>query len=235
MVIIPAHNEECAIRRVIESVRVAVPGAEVLVIDDLSTDGTVTAVAGTGATTLQLPIRLGLGGAVQAGYKLAFEAGYDYVVRVDGDGQHEPREIPKVLERLQSGGAEVVIGSRYLEPGAQYSSLPRRLGIIFFRLLLWPILGRTIYDPTSGFIGVNRRALAVLSRTFPLDYPEVELLVVLQRRRFRFEEIPARMHPRTTGYSKLDLSTSFTYMTHVLLGVFVNVLRFDGRVGRGYR
>src|SRR5689334_10689391 len=100
---------------------------------------------------LRLPVHLGLCGGVQTGYKLAYELGYDYVIRVDGDGQHETADIPKILDALVSTGAEVVIGSRFVEPGGEHTSVPRRIGIWFFRLLLSPILGRTIRDPTSGF------------------------------------------------------------------------------------
>ena len=108
------------------------------------------------------------------------------------------------------------------------TSVARSMGISFFRILLRPILGRAIRDPTSGFIGVNRRALQVFSRSFPLSYPEIEVLVVLQRRRFRFEEVSCRMYPRRSGRSSITMIRSFRYMMHVLLGVFVNVLKFDG-------
>jgi glycosyltransferase involved in cell wall biosynthesis len=229
MVIIPALNEEAAVAGVVRSVRAVLPEVPVLVIDDHSDDGTAFQAESAGATVLRLPIHLGLGGCVQAGYKLAFELGFDFVIRVDGDGQHEAADIPKILETLIDTGAEVVIGSRFLVPGTDHTSFSRRVGIGFFRLLLRPILGRTIQDPTSGFVGVNRRALQVFSRTFPLAYPEIEVLVVLQRRRFQFREVACRMHPRRTGSSSITLTVSLRYMLHVLLGVFVNVLRFDGK------
>ena len=108
----------------------------------------------------------------------------------------------------------------------------RSIGIRFFRAVLRPILGKPVHDPTSGFVGVNRRALDVFSRSFPLEYPEIEALVVLQRRRFRFMEIPCRMHPRTTGRSSITAMRSIYYIVHVLLGVFVNVLKFDQRTRR---
>jgi hypothetical protein len=106
----------------------------------------------------------------------------------------------------------------------------RSMGIRFFRMVLRPILGKAVHDPTSGFVGVNRNALAVFSRSFPLEYPEIEALVVLQRRRFRFEEVPCTMRPRTTGRSSITAFTSLYYIAHVLLGVFVNVLKFERRL-----
>jgi glycosyltransferase involved in cell wall biosynthesis len=200
-----------------------------LVIDDCSGDGTIAAARSAGAEILPLPHHLGLGGCVQAGYKLAFEMGFDYVIRVDGDGQHDPRDIPAILERLKTSGCEMVIGSRFVEENGSTTSLVRSMGIGFFRMVLRPILGKPVHDPTSGFVGVNRRALEVFSRSFPLEYPEIEALVVLQRRRFRFEEVPVRMRPRMAGQSSITARKSLYYIVHVLLGVFVNILKYDGR------
>lgn len=228
LIIVPALNEEGAIGGVVTSVRDVLPGIPIVVIDDHSVDATAAIAEQAGAEVLRLPVHLGLGGCVQTGYKLAFELGYEYVIRVDGDGQHEAADIPKILDTLITTGAEVVIGSRFVEAGEGRTSVPRQLGIGFFRLLLRPILGKPIHDPTSGFVGVNRRALEVFSRSFPLEYPEIEVLVVLQRKRFRFEEIPCRMHPRRTGRSTITPLRSLRYMLHVLLGVFVNVLKYDG-------
>ena len=227
MVIVPALNEQGAIAGVVRSVQAIVPGVPVLVIDDQSDDATVAIAEQAGAQVLRLPVHLGLGGCVQAGYKLAFEMGFDYVVRVDGDGQHDARDIPRILEALYATGAEVVIGSRFVQAGGTHTSFARSAGIVFFRLLLRPILGKMIYDPTSGFVGVNRKALAVFAHSFPLTYPEIEALVVLQRKRFRFHEIPCVMHPRRTGRSSITAITSLKYMMHVLLGVFVNILKID--------
>jgi len=229
MVLIPAFNEEGAVAGVVEEVHTILPGVQVLVIDDCSTDATVHRARAAGARVLALPHHLGLGGAVQAGYRLAFELGFDYVVRVDGDGQHDPRDIPKILEVLQRGDCEMVIGSRFTEKGGEHSGAIRAMGIVFFRAVLRPILGKPVHDPTSGFVGVNRTALAVFSRSFPLEYPEIEALVVLQRKRFRFVEVQCRMRPRRTGRSSITALKSLSYIAHVLLGVFVNVLKFEGR------
>lgn len=229
LVLIPAYNEERNIAAVVHEVRAKLPGWPILVVDDGSEDGTAPAARGAGAPTMSLPYHLGLGGCVQAGYKLAFELGYDYVIRIDGDGQHDPADIPRVLERLQNSNAEMVIGSRFVERNGSRTTFARGVAISFFRLMLRPILGRSVSDPTSGFVGVNRRALALFSKSFPLEYPEIEALVVLQRRAFRFEEVPCRMRPRLSGRSTIRAWKPLKYMVHVLLGVFVNVLRFDGK------
>jgi len=232
LVIVPALNEEGAIAGVVDSIHKHVPGAPVLVIDDCSSDHTSARAREAGADVLSLPHHLGLGGAVQAGYKLAYELGFDYVIRVDGDGQHDPRDIPRVFDKLKESGCEMVIGSRFAEPTGSDTSVVRRLGIRFFRAVLRPILGKPVHDPTSGFVGVNRTALDVFAGSFPLEYPEIEALVVLQRRRFRFEEIPCKMRPRRTGRSSITAVKSLYYIIHVLLGVFVNVLKFERRLHR---
>ena len=232
LVIVPAYNEQAAIADVVHEIHECIPGVAILVIDDCSADGTVMAARAAGAEVLPLPHHLGLGGCVQAGYKLAHELGYDYVIRVDGDGQHDAADIPRIFERLQQSGCEMVIGSRFVASNGSHTGAVRSLGIRFFRLVLRPILGKPVHDPTSGFVGVNRRALEVFSRSFPLEYPEIEALVVLQRRRFRFEEIPCKFRPRTTGRSSITPVKSLYYIIHVLLGVFVNVLKFDRRLHR---
>ena len=141
LIIVPAYNEEGAIAGVVREVKAILPLTPLLVIDDCSVDGTRSIAYGVGAHVLPLPHHLGLGGCVQAGYKLAFELGFDYVIRVDGDGQHDPRGIPVILERLRSSGCQMVIGSRYLNgKGEGYTSAARGVGIQLFRTILRPIL-----------------------------------------------------------------------------------------------
>ena len=232
LIIVPAYNEEGAVGGVVRSIHAAMPGTPVLVIDDCSIDATQQVARQAGARVLPLPHHLGLGGCVQAGYKLAFELGYQYVIRVDGDGQHDAGDIPRMFEALCTSGCEMVIGSRFVGENGWRAGVIRALGIRFFRMVLRPILGKPVRDPTSGFVGVNRAALQVFSKSFPLEYPEIEALVVLQRKRFRFQEIPCKMHPRTTGRSSITAYRSIYYIVHVLLGVFVNVLKFDQRARR---
>lgn len=227
MIIVPALNEESAVGGVVREIQQTVPGVPILVIDDCSADGTAAVARAAGAEVLSVPTHLGLGGCVQAGYKLAFELGFDYVIRLDGDGQHDPRYIPTIFETLRTSRCQMVIGSRFVDPGQQYTSVVRSLGIRFFRFILRPILGQTVHDPTSGYVGVNREALALFSRSFPLEYPEIEALVVLQRRAFRFQEVSCLMRPRRTGRSSITPLRSLFYIVHVLLGVFVNILKFE--------
>ncbi|MDQ6758946.1 MAG: glycosyltransferase family 2 protein [Acidobacteriota bacterium] len=233
LIIVPAFNEELAIEGVIREIRQVLPVAPILVIDDCSLDGTKDRAKSAGAKVLPLPHHLGLGGCVQAGYTLAFELGYDYVIRVDGDGQHDPADIPRVLETLRTSGCQMVIGSRYFDGNGAHTSVLRGLGILIFRAVLRPILGKPVRDPTSGFVGVNRQALEVFSKSFPLEYPEIETLVVLQRKRFQFQEIGCRMRPRQAGRSSITPVKSLYYIVHVLLGVFINILKFEGRRKKG--
>ena len=201
-----------------------------LVIDDCSTDGTIAAARAAGAEVLPMPHHLGLGGCVQAGYKLAFELGYRLR---DSRGWRRParcRAISRASStRLKTSGCEMVIGSRFVSDNGS----AHRRGALARHPFLPPRAaahsGQAVHDPTSGFVGVNRRALNVFRSSFPLEYPEIEALVVLQRRTFRFEEVPCKMRPRTTGRSSITALKSLYYMVHVLLGVFVNVLKFERR------
>jgi glycosyltransferase involved in cell wall biosynthesis len=229
LIIVPAFNEEAAVGGVVHSIREILPGVSVLVIDDSSVDSTVNVARNAGAQVLPLPHHLGLGGCVPAGYKQAYELGYEYVIRLDGDGQPDPSDVPRIYEALRSSDCQMVIGSRFVDKNGSRTTPFRSLGILFFRMVLRPILGKDVRDPTSGFVGVNRSALAVFSRSFPLEYPEIEALVVLQRKKFTFQEVPCRMRPRTTGKSSITPLKSVYYIVHVLLGVFVNVLRLRRR------
>ncbi len=209
--------------------------APILVVDDGSWDGTANVAAAYGAEVLQLPHHLGLGGAVQMGYRFAFEHGFERVVRVDGDGQHVAEDIPALIERLDAGGYDMVTGSRFLEENDYPVQALRRFGGLVFSAVLRPILGQRITDPTSGFIAVNRSALEVFSRSFPLEYPEIEALVVLKRKALRFCEVPARMRPRIAGVSTIGRWKAVYYMVRVLLGVFVNVIKYERRFHQGTR
>lgn len=229
LILIPCFNEEGAVAHVVTDIRRVLPAVPVLVVDDASADETVIVARQAGAQVLTLPHHLGLGGAVQAGYKLAYEYGFRYVIRVDGDGQHSADDIPRVFEVLRQSGAQMVIGSRYIRRQRNYTNWLRGFGIVTFRTVLRPILGRWVYDPTSGFVGVNHQALQLFSRSFPLEYPEIEALVVLQRKAFRFEEVPCSVQPRMAGQSSITAIRSIYYIIHVLLGVLVNVLRWERR------
>ena len=229
LILIPAYNEEGAIAGVVHDVRAIMPDVAVLVTDDCSQDATRNLAIAAGARVLSLPYHLGLGGCVQAGYKMAYDLGYEYVIRVDGDGQHDPAYIPLIFETLKTSHCQMVIGSRFINGEGEHTSFMRGMGVRFFRSVLRPILDHPVYDPTSGFVGVNSDALAVFSKSFPLEYPEIEALVVLQRRAFRFVEVPVVMRKRVAGKSSITKLKSLYYIFHVLLGVFVNVLKIERR------
>jgi glycosyltransferase involved in cell wall biosynthesis len=235
LVIVPAYNEEATVGDVVRSLRRLLGPTPVMVIDDGSADGTHQAARDAGAELLRLPHHLGLGGAVQTGYRFAFEHGFDCVVRVDSDGQHNPADIPKLLDKLRTDGFDMVTGSRFLKPDGYEVQWLRRFGGLLFSALLYPILGKRITDPTSGFAAVNRRALEVFSRSFPLEYPEIEALVVLQRKALRFCEVPVTMFPRRAGRSTIGSLQAVYYMFRVLLGVLVNVIKYERRFHTGSR
>ncbi|MBM3757510.1 MAG: glycosyltransferase family 2 protein [Acidobacteria bacterium] len=228
MILIPAFNEEGAVGSVIREIRSHHPDLPILVVDDCSADGTRSIAKRAGADVLSVPYHLGLGGCVQVGYRLAYDLGFEFVIRLDGDGQHDPRYITLLLGTLKSSGAQMVIGSRYIDGTGEHTSRARGIGILFFRWFLGLILAKKVHDPTSGYVGVNRQALEVFARSFPLEYPEIEALVVLKRLLFRFEEVPVKMRPRMAGKSTITAMRSFYYVAHVLLGVLVNILKYQG-------
>ena len=235
LVIVPAYNEEGAVSGVIRSVREVLPGVRIIVIDDGSWDNTARVAERGGADVFRLPHHLGLGGAVQTGYRFAFEHDYQRVVRVDGDGQHNPADIRKLLEAMDQGDYDMVSGSRFLVPNGYPTRTMRRFGSLLFSWILRPILGKRMTDPTSGFVAVNRKALEVFSLSFPLEYPEIEALVVLKRKALRFSEVPTKMLPRRSGQSTISSWTAAYYMVRVLLGVFVNVIKYERRYDTGTR
>jgi glycosyltransferase involved in cell wall biosynthesis len=227
LAIVPALNEEHTIGRVIDELRAFDPGLDVVVIDDGSADGTARAAAAKGVRVLRLPFNLGIGAAVQAGFRFAFEQDYDLVVRVDGDGQHDPSQLGVVLEPVLQGEADIVVGSRFADEGAAgyRSSRSRRLGIRLLAGIVSRIVRRRVTDPTSGFQAVNRHGIALFARDYPHDYPEVEATVMVFRHRLRMVEVPVQMRERGGGRSSITTLRSVYYMVKVLLAVFVGLFR----------
>ncbi|HEX8206207.1 MAG TPA: glycosyltransferase family 2 protein, partial [Solirubrobacteraceae bacterium] len=189
-----------------------------------------------GARVLQLPFNVGIGGAVQSGYQYALEHDYDVAVQVDGDGQHDPRCLPVMLEHLREHPElNMVTGSRFISAdGDGYrSSASRRLGIrIFGRILSW-VVGRPVTDPTSGLRMTDRRGIELFARDYPHDYPEVEAVLLLHHHRLTAEELPVRMRERQAGTSSINASRSVYYMVKVLLAIFVGLLRARPAVESG--
>jgi hypothetical protein len=230
IVIIPAWKEEASIGKVVRSIGLVLPDAPVLVIDDHSGDATSFVAAEAGAQVHRLSRHLGLGGCLRSGYRIAFEQGFETVVRVDGDGQHDAKDIPIILRRIEETGADVVIGSRFCGSADWQSSPLRRAGIALLRRLASSALGQTIHDPTSGFIGVNRRALKLLAQLH-LPYPEIAALINLKREGCQIDEVPCRMYPRSAGRSSMTFFTSLGYAR----SIFATLLLSSVPAGCGTR
>ena len=224
LVIIPARNEARSVGQVVRGVLRVLPGATVLVVDDGSTDRTAVEAKAAGAEVVRLPYNLGIGGAVQTGFQYALASGFQVAIQVDGDGQHLPEEIPKLLNAMEREGADLVVGSRFLEDGGYRPTFARKFGIRLFAGLLTLLCRRRLTDTTSGFRAANRLAVAHLSEMYACDYPEVESLVTLHRAGFRIAEVPARMAARTEGVSSIDSIRAFYYMLKVVLAVLVDAL-----------
>jgi glycosyltransferase involved in cell wall biosynthesis len=227
LAVVPAYNEAATIGPVVRALHDRAPGFDVLVVDDGSTDATRRIAEAEGARVLPLPFNLGIGGAVQAGFVFGLENGYDLLVQVDADGQHDPEEIA-TLERamLEQPSVDMVCGSRFLSRDMRYPApISRRTGIHLFAFLLSRIVGQRVSDPTSGFRLYNRRAIALFARDYPHDYPEVEALLMLHTHRLRMREVPVRMFSRGGGRSSITSGKSVYYMLKVLLAIFVGLLR----------
>ncbi len=224
LIAIPAYREEKMIGAVVGAVRRLYP-YDILVVNDGSQDGTSEAARGAGAIVVDLPCNLGIGGAVQTSFLYALEHGYDAVVRLDGDGQHEPGDIARVLEPILSGKAEAAIGSRFLSDTGYRTPFMRMAGIRFFRLLVNLFTGYRVTDPTSGFFAVNRRLLEFYSTLYPSDYPEVDSYILMHRLKARAVEVPARMYEREEGKSSITPFRAMYYMVKVTLSFLINCIR----------
>ncbi|MFI5394380.1 MAG: glycosyltransferase family 2 protein [Candidatus Binatia bacterium] len=224
LIIIPAYNEAPNIAAVVADIRTAFTG-DVLVIDDGSDDATAAEARRTGTQVLRHSCNLGIGATVQTGFLYAVARDYDVVVRLDGDGQHDPAYIPKFLETLSAGTADIVVGSRFLGRKGYQSTFVRRIGILILGMLSAAV-GTRVTDPTSGYWALTRRAVELLARFQPDDYPETQALVLATRAGLRITEIPVLMYARTTGRSSISgaLHAGF-YMVKVILAVLIERIR----------
>jgi glycosyltransferase involved in cell wall biosynthesis len=226
LAVVPAYNESATIDGVVRALRKNAPQFDVVVIDDGSTDDTGVRAEAAGAQVLRHPFNLGIGGAVQSGFVFAYDRGYDYMVQVDGDGQHDPSEIAKLVDAMQQDPTlDMVCGSRFAEDLKYEAPVSRRTGIHIFAFLLSRVVGQRITDPTSGFRLYNRSAISVFARDYPHDYPEVEAVLMVHFHRLRMCEVPVRMFKRGGGVSSISSGKSVYYMLKVLLAIFIGLAR----------
>lgn len=226
MAIVPAWNESGAIGKVVDEIKGFDSAIDVVVIDDCSTDDTAEVAESRGATVLRLPFNVGIGGAVQTGFRYALEEGYDVAVRLDGDGQHAASEITKILGPVDAGGADLVIGSRFVDLDGTYRPpFARRIGIGVFAWLVSILGGQRVTDTTSGFVALDRAGIELFAREFPHDYPEVEATLVALRSGLRVTQVQVDMRERTTGSSSITFVRSLYYIIKVMLALLVASLR----------
>jgi len=226
LIVIPAFNEQESIERTLQGVTTLDVPWDVLVVDDGSLDQTALKAKGMGAAVLSLPFNIGIGGAVSLGLMYAQRKGYDAVVRLDADGQHDPRYISDVLKPVLDKGIDLCIGSRFtgIAQGFQ-SSFFRRTGILFFARLISALTGETITDPTSGFNAFGQRAIQLFTQAYPSDYPEPEAIVIAKRSGLTVQEVPVQMNTRTAGLSSIRYLRTLYYMMKVTLAVIMNYLK----------
>jgi len=225
LVIIPAFNEARSLPGVLREVRAAAPDFDVLVVNDGSADATSEIARSEGCGVLDLCFNLGIGGAVQAGFKYAVEGGYDVAVQVDGDGQHPADQIEALSRPILEGGFDMAVGSRYLVPGRYEGGLLRRLGNAVLSRMCSLLCGQRVTDSTSGFRAFSARALAYLAHRYPTDYPEPESIVLLARRGMRITEMPVKMRERQYGRSSITGLRPLYYMIKVGLALVLDVIK----------
>jgi glycosyltransferase involved in cell wall biosynthesis len=226
LVVVPAYNEAPHIAQVVTGIRRSVPSADILVVDDASSDDTRQLALQAGARVITLPINLGDGGARHTGFKYASLKGYRLVVQMDGDGQHDPDDIGVLLQALVPGEADLVIGSRFVEPTDYRTPKTRRLGMLFFSKIASWIIGQEITDPTSGFRAMNRKVAAFYATdVYPNQYPDADVLIMTHLAGFRLKEVPVAMRQDRTGKTIHAGLRPVYYVYKMLLSILVTLLR----------
>lgn len=221
LAVIPAYNEEKNIRMVIEGLKHHNPEVDIVVINDGSTDDTAKEARRTGVQVISLPQNLGIGGAVQTGYIYANQNNYDVVIQVDGDGQHDPKDLRKLIEPIINYQADMVIGSRFVEKTAYKSSSMRKVGIDFFSKFVSLVCRKSYYDTTSGYRAVNKNGIELFSRYYPKDYPEVETIVYATKKGLKVMEVSVDMNERYSGKSSITPIKSVYYMIKVTFAIIL--------------
>ena len=221
LLIIPAYNEEESLRSLIEEIKAVCPEVDYLVVNDCSSDDTERLLEELGANYITLPCNMGIGGAVQSGYRYAAQNGYDIAIQIDGDGQHDVRFVKDMVKLIEDKQADVVIGSRFIDKEGFQSSQARRIGIRILSMLIRLMCGAKVKDVTSGFRAVNRRFIELFAENYPDDYPEPEVIVTAKLYGAVIKELPVIMRERTTGKSSINLKRSIYYMIKVGLAIII--------------
>lgn len=225
IVIIPAYNEEKSIEKTVEDIRENAPEFDYVIVNDCSKDATLKVCMEKGMHVLNLPINLGIGGAVQTGYRYAYKNGYDFAVQFDGDGQHDARFLHEMRDYMIEHSLNMLIGSRFIEKEGFQSSGIRRFGIRYFSGLIRLLTGAKVTDPTSGMRMVDRDIIEIYAESYPKDYPEPESVVAILNMGKTVGEYPVVMRERTEGVSSISPLRSVYYMVKVTLAILVEMLR----------
>lgn len=227
LIIIPAYNEQENIERVVERLTTVCPQHDYLIVNDCSTDKTVEICKENGFNYIDLCCNLGIGGGVQSGYIYAYRNGYDCAIQIDGDGQHDPKYIEKLIEAIEDG-ADFAIGSRFIDYQGFQSSGMRRFGIGFLSALIKLVCGAKVKDVTSGFRAVNRKFIKFFSKEYADDYPEPEAIVAAKLRGAQIREVPVVMNEREGGISSISPIKSIYYMIKVSLAILLYRITYKG-------
>ena len=225
--IIPAYNEGKNVISVFQDLRLHYPEGDILIVNDCSTDQTPEIIKTLPVKHLDLSVNLGIGGAVQAGYKYALSHGYEIAVQFDGDGQHEAQYLPALLKPIINGTADVTIGSRFLKKEGFQSSAVRRTGIIFLSKIIWLLSGVEVKDVTSGMRAVNQKMIALYAENYAQDYPEPEAILQAGLCRARITEVPVQMRERSSGKSSITAMKSVYYMAKVSLSLLISRISME--------
>jgi glycosyltransferase involved in cell wall biosynthesis len=226
LVVMPAHNEEASIGATLADVRAAIPEADLLVVNDCSSDATTGVAERSGARVVELPCNLGYGGAVQAGFKFALAHGYDAVVQMDADGQHDPGSVRDLLAPVLRGDTDVAIGSRFLGQASYRIPALRRIGMGVFGNIVTFVTRRRFSDPTSGYQAMNGRTIAFFARdNYPTDFPDADTIILLVLAGFRVLEVPVVMRARAAGASMHSNLRAFYYVSKMMLAIFMVLVR----------
>ncbi len=225
IVIIPAYNEEKSIEKTVADIRENAPEFDYVIVNDCSKDNTLKVCTEKGMHVLNLPINLGIGGAVQTGYLYAYKNGYDFAVQFDGDGQHDARFLHEMRDYMAEHELDMLIGSRFIEKEGFQSSGIRRFGIRYFSSLIRLLTKAKVTDPTSGMRMVNREIIGIYADSYPKDYPEPESVVAILNMGKTVGEYPVVMRERTEGVSSISPLRSVYYMVKVTLAILMEMLR----------